>query len=117
MNSSDQILKFLERLEIKIDKIEAKTDRLDSRLDSSDKTLVKQEANLGEHMRRTDRLEKLYEEVREENKTAVTKLSEDLKPVKKHVAYMEGALKGLGVLAGVITLIGGIIKIAEYFIS
>lgn len=66
-----------------------KLDKLDDRLDSMDKTLVKQEVNLKEHMRRTALLE------------------DELKPVKKHVSHVEGAFKLLGALS----LIGGLLKL------
>ena len=93
MSKDEQILKALDKFENKIDK-------LDARLDSIEKVQVKQEANLGEHMRRT--------ETAEEN---INLLREELKPVKKHVAYMEGALKGLGVVSLIVGVAAGIVKI------
>lgn len=71
----------------------AKLDKLDDRLDSVDKTLVKQEANLGEHMRRTALLE------------------EDLKPIKKHVGHVEGGLKLLGILSLILGILFSIGKL------
>lgn len=95
MANEDQILRAL-------DKFESKLDSLDSRLDAVDKTLVKQEANLGEHMRRTDLAE-----------SRMDIIQADIQPIKKHVAMMEGALKGIGVLATIVGIIAGIIKIAS----
>lgn len=92
-------------------KFEKKLDLLDSRLDSVDKTLVKQEANLGEHMRRTELNEKRIETAEIEADKKVESVRKALAPVEKHVAYMEGALKGLGVIATMIAVIGGLIKI------
>ena len=76
-----------------LERVLEKLDKLDDRLDSVDKTLVKQEENLKEHIRRTELLE------------------EELKPIKKHIGHMEGALKlfgGIGLLLGIVT---GILKI------
>lgn len=96
MSENDRIIKAL-------DKFENKLDSLDGRLDSMDKTLVKQEANLGEHMRRTE----LAEE-------SISELRKDVEPIKRHVAFMEGALKGVGVIATVVSVIAGIIKVLSY---
>lgn len=92
----DHILKALAKFETKLDS-------LDSRLDSVDKTLVKQEANLGEHMRRTDLAEK-----------QIGNIQEEIRPIKRHVIMMEGALKGLGLLAVLVGLISGILKIISF---
>lgn len=70
-----------------------KLDNVDNRLNDIDKTLIKQEANLEKHMYRT-----------EQNERMIEKIFEDVKPIKKHVAHVEGGLKFLGV----ISLLGGI---------
>ncbi len=93
MANDDKVIKALEKLENKVDII-------DNRLDSVDKTLVKQEANLGEHMRRTELAEKNISNVRK-----------DIEPVKRHVAYMEGALKGIGIVGILMGIIAGAVKI------
>lgn len=67
--------------------------KLDDRLDSVDKTLVKQEANLSEHMRRTALLE------------------DEIKPLKKHVWMFEGGLKLLGIISLVGGLVGGLLRL------
>lgn len=102
-NRDDAILKALERFENKID---SKIDKLDSRLDQVEKIQIKQEANLGEHMRRTD--------VAEKN---LGLLWEAFKPVQKHVNYMEGALKALGIIGTVTAIAVGLFKIAEFFLK
>ena len=66
-----------------------KLDKLDDRLNSIDKTLVKQEENLAEHMRRTNILEK------------------KLEPVEDHVKFV----KNMGKLIGFLGIIGGIVKL------
>lgn len=64
-----------------------KLEKIDDRLLCIDKTLVKQEENLQEHMRRTDlaeeRLEKLHVEVT---------------PIKSHVEQVKGAAKFISLL-------------------
>ena len=58
-------------------------------------TLVVNTASLMEHMRRTEILEN------------------DLKPIKRHVAMLDGGLKLLGVLALFIGMLAAILKIAS----
>lgn len=80
-----------------------KIDKLDERLDDIEKILVVQEANLKEHMKRSDNLEKIVENVRDN----------ELTMVKKHVHMMEGALKLLGVGGLIVTVITGVFKLIE----
>lgn len=82
-------MKMKEQLEKLIQQLE----KIDERLDNVDKTLVKQEANLAEHMRRTVLLENQME------------------PVRTHVAMVSGAGKLLGVTSLVVTVVVGVIKI------
>lgn len=77
----------------KLDKLDSKIDSTNDRLNSMDKTLVKQEENLKEHMRRTAILE------------------EGLKPVQKHVTRVEGALKLLGVISVLVGIAAGVAKL------
>ena len=88
-SKEDLILEVITRVDGSVDKIESKIDKLDSRLDDVDKTLVKQEAQLAEHIRRTNILEK------------------ELKPVKIHVERVNGAFKLLGIVASIL----GILKL------
>lgn len=105
MTKEEQVLKAIEKLDTKIDN---KIDKLGERLDSMEKVQIKQEANLGEHMRRT--------ELAEENISILrSDLKIDLRPLQKHVSYMEGALKGLGIISMVIGIIIGLAKLLEYF--
>lgn len=69
-----------------IKRLEAKVDKLDERLDNMDKTLVLQEANLKEHMKRSDLLEK------------------KLEPVEKHVHAVNTIFKLIGVVASLATV-------------
>ena len=98
MSDKEQILKALEKFDNKIDK-------LDHRLDAVEKILVKQEANIEHHVKRTDVAEANLELLRQ-----------DVKPIQKHVNYMEGALKSLGVLGTAVAIMAGIIKIVELFL-
>lgn len=79
-----------------VNRIVGKLDKLDDRLDSVDKTLVKQELNLQEHMRRSDLLE------------------EQMQPLKRHVAIFEAFLKVFGATSAVLATIGSILKILHY---
>lgn len=97
MPKDDHVLKYLEKIDNKID-------RLDNRLDGVEKIQVKQEANLGEHMRRTD----LAEE-------SIQLLREDLKPVQTHVSYMNGFLKGIGILATLAGIGAAALEIVKFF--
>lgn len=58
-----------------------KLDKLDSRVDSIDVTLAQQHVTLVEHTRRS------------------TLLEEAFRPVQKHVMYVEGVLKFIGLLS------------------
>jgi hypothetical protein len=72
-----------------------KLDRIDNKIHDIDKTLVRNTADLEKHMLRT-----------EQNEEMIKIMSDDVKPIKKHVAHMEGALK----LAGVVAILAGIAK-------
>lgn len=75
-------------MEKRFDRIESKIDTLHDKLSSIDATLIQQHEQLAYHIKRTDLLE------------------DDIKPIKKHVAAVEGAIKFIGVLA----LFGGILE-------
>jgi len=79
-----------------------KLDILDGRLDSVDKTLIKQEANLDKHIMRTD-----------QNEIMIQEIFEQIRPIQKHINYVEGILKFIGVLSiltGVAVAIKDLIK-------
>lgn len=66
-------------------------------------TLAKNTAHLEEHMRRT--------EVAEE---ALIVLRADVEPLKAHVAAWAGVAKALVVAAGVVGIVGGLLKLFGY---
>lgn len=68
-------------------RIEDKIDKISDRLNSIDVTLAKNTVSLEEHIKRTNLLE------------------EEVKPIKKHVDMIEGALKLIGVLAMIAAII------------
>lgn len=77
--------------ENRFDKIDVKFEKLDERLLSIDKTLERNTVSLEEHMRRTSILE------------------EQIKPISKHVAMVQGVLQaagGLLVLLSILNLLG-----------
>ncbi len=91
--------KILNLILDEVKSIRVKVDKSDERLDSIDITLVRQNATLEEHVRRTELLE---------DKT--NQLSDDLKPVEKHVAMVTGALKLLGIVGTIVAIIVGIVE-------
>lgn len=70
-------------------KIEDRLDKIDDKLESIDKTLALQEANLAEHMRRTELLEIQNEKL----------IKEELAPIKEHVNQLKGGAKLIALLA------------------
>lgn len=72
-------------------------ERLDSSVDSINVTLAKQEAHLGEHIRRTELLE------------------EEMKPVRDHVNRVNALLLLLGGLLALIGAVKGVIEIIQLF--
>jgi uncharacterized coiled-coil protein SlyX len=81
-----------------------RTAKIEDRLISIDTTLAKQEVHLQEHMRRSAA-----------NERAVELLSQQLSPIKKHVAMLEGSLKFVGILSLVLGVIGGVLKLLNIF--
>ena len=84
-----------------VNRILDKLDKVEDRLDSIDKTLVRQEVQLSEHIRRTELLEKAHESFKEE-----------IKPIKKAHTVVTGVLKIIGGLAILAGLIVSVMKIA-----
>ena len=78
-----------------VERVLNKLDKIEERLGSIDKTLVKQEENLAEHMRRTELLE--------------TKME----PVEDHVKNVNFLFK---IMAGVVAIVGAIAGIIKIFI-
>jgi len=81
-------------MEEKLGRIMDKIDSIDSSLNDMAITLAKQEVSLAEHIKRSNLLEERLELLREE-----------MRPVEKHVFYMHGALKALGVLSVVVGVV------------
>ncbi len=77
-----------------------KLELLDMKIESIEKTSIRQEINLREHMKRSDSLEQM-----------LLSLEEDLKPIEKHVAMVEGAIKFLGIISISLSVLGGILKL------
>jgi archaellum component FlaC len=77
-------------------------DKLDDKLDGIDKTLVKQEENLREHMRRTEILESQHRDLKIE-------IHDEIKPIKSHVEQVKGISKFLIVIIPIIAIISGAI--------
>ena len=77
-----------------------KLDILDMRVDSIDKTMIKQEINLADHMKRSDALEAMMSQLRK-----------DMRPIEKHVLMIEGVIKFLGILSIGLSVIGGLLKL------
>lgn len=83
-----------------LDKIEAKVDKIEDSISNIDITLAKQSKDLEHHIFRTDLAEQNLELLRAE-----------MQPIKKHVALMDAGLKIMGVLASVVTVLVGAIKL------
>lgn len=76
-----------------------KFDKIQESLQSIDKTLVKQSAQLEEHMRRTE----LAEE-------SIKELGQALQPMQRHVALVEGGLKAVVAIGGALGLAFSLIQ-------
>lgn len=83
------------------EKIDKNHESVDKRLDSIEKVIIVQEQNLQTHMKRSDMLETMYIELKEN----------EIKPLTKHVNQVEGGLKLLGVISLLLGIVAGIIKI------
>lgn len=117
---SDQlILQAISSMESNInsrmDRVEAKMDAQDARLDSIDRTQIKQEVNIGEHIRRTDLNEEQVKMNKAESDAKIESLRKDQEPLKRHVVIVEGMLKGLGLIAMLVSMGAGIVKIIQFF--
>lgn len=85
-------------LEAVITSIENKMESIEGKLSSIDVVLQKNTDSLSEHMKRSDNLESLVMTIQEK----------DLKPLQRHVHYVEGVFKFLGLIALLVGLISGI---------
>lgn len=82
-----------------LNRLDSKLDKLDDRLDGIDKTLIKQEAILDEHVKRTNLLESKMESDKVVAKEQLPKDIQDQLKLERHKLMMF-VLKILGVVAG-----------------
>jgi predicted nucleic acid-binding Zn-ribbon protein len=75
----------------KFSKIESKIDRIADKISNIDVTLVKQQASIDEHIRRTN--------IAEEN---IRMIRKELVPVHKHINMLQGGAKVTGIISGVV---------------
>lgn len=90
----------MEDLKRLVEKMDQKLDKMDQRLDSVDITLVSQAADLKHHIYRTELAEQRIET-----------LHTELKPVKKHVEFVNAGFKIVGMISTGLGLIVGIGKL------
>jgi len=102
---SQKLEAMIENLAEKIDNYKSQTD---TRLLNVEKVLVALDINMETHMKRSDMLESLYNHIREKD---LKEIREEIKPIQTHVSHVEGALKLLGTLALIVTIVGGFAKL------
>ena len=102
-------------LEEILTKLDTKVDKLDTRLDTIDITLAKHEANLNEHMRRTNIAEENIDLLRADTKQSFKEQSEEIKPLTKHVQRVEGFFKLLGIIASIVGVCTGLLSLFKMF--
>ena len=100
--------KYFRELNARFDKFEDRFSQqdkdVDNRLDNIEKVLIAQEMNLQEHMKRSDHLEDLVEEMQKKNDAAVA-------PLKKHINMVEGVFKFIGLMGILVSILGGLAKL------
>lgn len=77
-----------------LNKIHEKLDIIIDRLNETDKILAVQAEQLAYHIKRSDQLD-----------TALGIIKNDLKPIDRHVAMVQGGLKLLAILASIAAII------------
>ena len=90
-----------------LDRIESKVDKLDEKLDSVDKTLVKQEMNLQQHMRRTEIQEESLEVLKKYMHNEVEPIKDHIKKVSAITKFMVGAVSALSAIVAIVYKILG----------
>lgn len=94
--------KSLETLIVSLsEKNETQYKDLDKRLDNIEKVMIVQEVNLKSHMQRSDHLEAIVESLQEK----------EIKPLTRHVAMVEGGIKLIGLIALLLGIITGLVKL------
>jgi uncharacterized protein YaaN involved in tellurite resistance len=81
------------------ERILTRFDKFEERIDSIDQTLIRQEAHLCEHIRRTHLLEQAYDELRS-----------NLKPIERHISMIEGIAKFFALIAVIVGILTGVAK-------
>lgn len=90
---------LLKKISDQLDKQDDKLEKQSEDITDIKLTQVRQEANLAEHMKRSDMLEKLYNE-----------LYKEVEEIKEPVSQLKGGVKLITILSGVIASILGILK-------
>lgn len=67
------------------------------------------------HVKRTNLLEELVNDNKDEVHALLKKIDAEIQPVKSHVALVNSVLKMLGALSVLVGIISGILKIISYF--
>lgn len=99
----DQVVQKIDTLYMLVDSLHKE---MDQRFDSVEKVLILQESNLKTHMRRSDALESLLEKTKEQ----------DIKPIARHVAMVEGVAKFIGFISMGVSIAAGAFGIFAYFV-
>ncbi len=89
-----------------IDRVLSKIDKLIDEVSELKEVTIKQEINLETHIRRTD--------LAEEN---IQMLREEVKPLQKRFEAQNTIFKLIGIIASVITVGAGLVKIIEYLMG
>lgn len=84
-----------------LNKIYDKVEKIDDKMAALDVTTVRQQVILDEHMRRTEILE-----------GRTDKMFEELKPLKSHIALIDGGVK---IIAGSFAVISAILGTLRFF--
>lgn len=85
-------------------RIEEKIDKISDKIEVINITLVKQESNLQEHMRRTEAAE-----------ASLIILREEFKPIQRHVTRIEGVIKLIGIVSIAVSIVAGLIEVIKFF--
>lgn len=99
-SEADVMRMVLDRIDRLDDKLEEKLNKVEDRLDVMDKTLIKQEANLEAHMKRSDLLEQSQDD-----------LKDAVKPLLKVYTVVWGLCKLALAVGFLLSLLGGTIKL------
>ena len=86
---------LLQHIIHQIDRVEDKISATDNKIDSIDKTMVMQERNLEEHMRRTELLEKQQEKFNEDL-IEIKKSKTEIKAIAKFIVKASPILCAIG---------------------